>query len=287
MGTPGTLTICPTPIGNLDDVTPRQRDALAGADVIACEDTRTTGKLLERLGIARVDGRPRLVSYHEHNARDRAGALVESLQAGESVLLVSDAGTPTISDPGYRLVREAAEAGVVVTALPGPVAAVVAVSASGLPTDRFLFEGFLPAKAAARAARLGVLRTLGVTIVLYESPHRLVRALEDVRDVYGAEHPVCVARELTKVHEEYVRGPAAGVAAEFAGRDKVRGEFVVIVAPVDLVESHMLDDAQLEAKALEMLGRGKRTREVRDALVASTQMTSSELYEFIESLKGK
>jgi 16S rRNA (cytidine1402-2'-O)-methyltransferase len=163
----------------------------------------------------------------------------------------------------------------------------VAVSASGLPTDRFLFEGFLPAKAAARAARLGVLRTLGVTIVLYESPHRLVRALEDVRDVYGAEHPVCVARELTKVHEEYVRGPAAGVAAEFAGRDKVRGEFVVIVAPVDLVESHMLDDAQLEAKALEMLGRGKRTREVRDALVASTQMTSSELYEFIESLKGK
>ena len=276
------LTVCPTPIGNLQDLTPRQREALTSADVIACEDTRTTGKLLERLGISRET--TRLVSYHDHNAQQRAQELLEVLRAGRRVTLVSDAGTPTISDPGYRLVQAASQAGHPITALPGPVAALTALSASGLPSDRFFFEGFLPQKQQARLARLHQLKPLGVTLLCYESPHRLARALEDVVTVFGADLVVCVGRELTKMHEEYVRGPAQQVAQEFAGRERVRGECVLILAAPEQGEARLEGEA-LDARIQELLAQGHRTKVVRDMLSTQTALASSALYERIEALK--
>ena len=278
------LIICPTPIGNLDDLSTRQRDALSGADIIACEDTRHTGKLLQLLELQ--DPTPKLISYHEHNALERAAQLADEVAAGKTVVLVSDAGTPTISDPGYRLVSECMRRDLDITALPGPVAGIVALSASGLPTDRFFFEGFLPAKTRARQERLGILRQLGVTTILYESPHRLVKAMEDIVEVFGKDHPVCVGRELTKKYEEYLRGFAGDICDELAGRDKLKGEFVVIIAPVDLdVLRERLEGDALEARIGELLESGMRTRQIRDALASSTSLPSSELYELIESLK--
>ena len=278
------LTICPTPIGNLQDISARQLKALHEADLIACEDTRVAGKLLELLGISRVDGRPQLMSYHEHNARDRVDELIALMLEGKHVVLISDAGTPTISDPGFRLVREAAEQGVHVSALPGPVAAIVALSASGLPTDRFFFEGFLPAKQAARIARLGVLQQLDVTVLLYESPHRVAATLEDVCAVYGAEHAVCVARELTKQYEEYVRGQAARVLAKLNEKDRLRGEFVIILGPAQAQRQWLAGEA-LNQRIRDLLSDGMRTKAIRDMLASQVEMASSELYEYIERLK--
>ena len=278
------LTVCPTPIGNLQDITPRQREALSGADIIACEDTRTTGKLLELLGIERRE--IRLVSYHDHNASERVDELVHALAQGKRVTLVSDAGTPTISDPGFRLVQAAAHAQAPITALPGPVAALTALSASGLSSDRFFFEGFLPSKQQARVARLGQLRALGTTILCYESPHRIVRALEDIAQCFGPDHRVCAARELTKMHEEYLRGGAQQIAQELASRERVRGEFVLILDAPDAA-SGLLDEQSLDARILELLERGLRTKAIRDILSDQTDLASSELYERIEQLKRK
>lgn len=276
------LIICPTPIGNLQDVTPRQRAALSEADVIACEDTRTTGKLLERLGIER--GHIRLVSYHDHNALDRVEELIDALAAGQRVTLVSDAGTPTISDPGFRLVQAAARAQAPMTALPGPVAALTALSASGLPSDRFFFEGFLPSKHQARLARLEQLRHLGVTVLCYESPHRIVRTLEDVAASFGPDHVVCAARELTKMHEEYLRGTAQDIADTLAQRERVRGEFVLILSAPDAAPQ-LLDGDALDARIVELLEQGMRTKAVRDIISSKTDLASSTLYERIEQLK--
>ncbi len=278
------LIVCPTPIGNLDDTTPRQRDALAGADVIACEDSRRTGKLLELLGIPRTDGKPRLVSYHEHNEEARTRQLLAELGDGKRVVLVSDAGTPTISDPGYRLVHAAADAGIEVVALPGPVAATVALSASGLPTNRFFFEGFLPNKTKARQERLQVLRELGVTVVLYESPYRVVELLEDVEAVFGAGHEVCAARELTKMHEEYLRGACRAVRTELAGRE-IHGEFVVLLAPFSAEEDGEDIDAQIDAKIAELLDQGMRPRGIKEVVSELFAVRKSELYERIEKVK--
>ena len=279
------LTICPTPIGHLEDLTPRQRRALEQADVIACEDTRTTGKLLELLGIVRHEGRPALTSYHDHNAATRAPELVARMHQGQRVTLVCDAGTPTVSDPGYRLVQAAREAGLPVEALPGPVAAIVALSGSGLPSDRFFFEGFLPTKAAARAGRLAVLLGLEVTVVCYESPHRLLKALEAVKAVAGPDHLVVVARELTKVHEEYVRGPVATVLEELAARPKVRGECVLLLAPGS-ASVQTLDHEALIKEITQRLDHGQRTRAIRDDLLGVSGLGGSDLYRLIESLKA-
>ena len=280
------LTICPTPIGNMQDITARQIAALESAAVIACEDTRVAGKLLELLGISRQGGQPQLLSYHEHNARERVDELVARMLAGEHVVLVSDAGTPTISDPGFRLVREASARGVLVVALPGPVAAIVALSASGLPTDRFFFEGFLPARSAARLARLGVLQQLGVTVLLYESPHRVLDTLADVAQIYGQDHPVCVARELTKQFEEYVRGGAATVRQELERKDRLRGEFVMILGPPE-AKRRWLEGQALDERILGLLEDGMRTKAIRDMLLSQVEMASSELYEHIERLKSR
>jgi 16S rRNA (cytidine1402-2'-O)-methyltransferase len=222
--TKGTLYLVATPIGNLEDVTQRALRVLGAVDVIACEDTRHTRGLLERFSI-----RARTVSYHEHNEQERAAELASMLEGGASVAVVSDAGTPGISDPGYRLVRAAIEVGASVVPVPGAAAFVAALVASGLPTDEFYFGGFLPPRTHARRARLDALRALPATLVFYEAPHRIAQALADAREVLG-EREAAVARELTKVHEEIVRGRLSELAGRFgAGRETARGEMVLVI----------------------------------------------------------
>src|SRR4051794_40669079 len=217
----GRLVVCPTPIGNLEDITLRALRALREADVIACEDTRHTRRLLARHEIA-----GRLVSYHEHNERARAKELVRRIEGGEVVALVSDAGTPGISDPGEVVVRACHEAGVAVEVLPGPSAAVTALVASGLPAERWRFAGFLPRRAAELRGELE--RGDGETLVAYESPRRLAATLQVLAEL-DPERPAAVCRELTKLHEEVVRGSAAELAERFAAG--TRGEVVLVVGP--------------------------------------------------------
>jgi 16S rRNA (cytidine1402-2'-O)-methyltransferase len=219
----GTLYVVATPIGNLEDITIRALRVLKEVAVIACEDTRHTRALLTHFAIATPT-----VSYHEHNEAARAAQLLDRLEAGESVALVSDAGTPAISDPGYRLVAGAAEREIRVVPVPGPSAAVTALSAAGLPTDSFLFVGFLPARQTARVARLTELADERATLVFYEAPHRVGRTLAEMLEVYGDREAV-VARELTKLHEEFLRGRLSHVLASLAP-ERMRGEFVILVA---------------------------------------------------------
>ncbi|MFN3595790.1 MAG: 16S rRNA (cytidine(1402)-2'-O)-methyltransferase [Rubricoccaceae bacterium] len=221
------LYLVPTPIGNLEDLTLRALRVLREAALVACEDTRTTAVLLQHYGIET----PR-TSFHAHNEHGKARHLVERMRAGETIALVSDAGTPGISDPGFLLVREALAAGVRVEALPGPTAFVPALVASGLPSDRFVFEGFLPQK-KGRQTRLRALAEEPRTIVLYESPHRLGKLLGELADELGPERPAAYARELTKLHEEIRRGTLAELAAHVAAQTKVRGELVVVVGGRD------------------------------------------------------
>lgn len=221
------LYLVPTPIGNLEDLTFRALRVLREADLIACEDTRTSGVLLDHYGITT----PR-TSYHDHNERRKAPELVARMQAGETVALVTDAGSPGISDPGFYLVRACLQAGIRVEALPGPTAFVPALVLSGLPTDRFAFEGFLPAK-KGRQGRLRALATEERTLVLYESPHRLVRTLNDLAEHLGADRPAAVARELTKKFEEVARGTLGVLAAAFGARERIRGECVLVVGGAD------------------------------------------------------
>jgi 16S rRNA (cytidine1402-2'-O)-methyltransferase len=232
---PGVLYVVATPIGNLGDVSARAREILAGASVVAAEDTRHSGRLLRELGLERP-----LVSLHEHNERGRVAELVGRLQGGESVALVSDAGTPLVSDPGYLLVAAAVEAGIAVAPVPGPSAAIAALSASGLPCDRFCFEGFLPARAAARRQRLAELAAEARTLVLYEAPHRIAECLADLAAACGPGRRACVARELTKKFETIARVPLAGARAWIdADPDRTRGEFVLVVEgrPVEAADA--------------------------------------------------
>ncbi|MGB9457657.1 MAG: 16S rRNA (cytidine(1402)-2'-O)-methyltransferase [Bryobacteraceae bacterium] len=220
---PGRLYLVATPIGNLEDITYRAVRVLGEVDVIACEDTRQTRKLLDRYGISKPT-----ISYHEHNEAPRAAELAERLRAGATVALVSDAGMPLVSDPGYRLVRAAIEAGVPVEPVPGPSAALAALAASGLPAAAFHFAGFLPAKSGQRTRALQALREESATLVFYEAPHRVLEALEAIAHVLGPR-PVVAARELTKVHEEFLRGTAVEVRAQLAARGSVKGEFTLLV----------------------------------------------------------
>ncbi|MBU6421954.1 MAG: 16S rRNA (cytidine(1402)-2'-O)-methyltransferase [Gammaproteobacteria bacterium] len=239
----GVLYVVATPIGNLEDLSPRACRILAEVQLIAAEDTRHTGSLLAHFGI-----RTPLLSLHEHNEARRTSRLVERLQAGESVALVSDAGTPLISDPGFDLVRAACAAGVTVTPIPGPSALIAALSVSGLPTDRFVFEGFLPAKSAARRARLETLATDTRTLVFYEAVHRLKDSLADMAQVFGEERAAVVARELTKLHETLSRGTLAGLVAAFdKNNDELKGEVVVLVAGAPAAQSGA---ANIEAERL-------------------------------------
>lgn len=219
------LYLVATPIGNLRDITLRALEILAAADLVACEDTRVSRKLFDPYGLSAP-----LIAYHDHNADTARPKILDKLAAGGAVALISDAGTPLISDPGYKLVRAAAEAGHPVTAAPGPSAALMALTIAGLPTDRFFFEGFLPAKEAARRARIAALARMPATLVLFESGPRLAATLGDLAAGLGARE-AAVARELTKLHEEVRRGDLPSLAAEYAAGAETRGEIVIVIAP--------------------------------------------------------
>ncbi len=221
----GTLFVVATPIGNLDDLSPRARATLSAVDLIAAEDTRHSAGLLRHHGIA-----TRCVALHEHNEREVSIDLVRQLMSGKRIALISDAGTPLVSDPGFRLVRAAREAGIAVSPLPGPCAAIAALSVAGLPSDRFIFEGFLPAKSAARRAHMESLIAETRTLIFYESSHRIVEALDDFLAVFGAERQAVLARELSKQFETVLDGSLADLVARVgADRDQQRGEFVVLL----------------------------------------------------------
>ena len=222
---PGGLYLVATPIGNLGDISLRALETLAAADVIACEDSRVTRKLIEHYGIA-----TQLTPYHEHNAAEARPRLLARLADGQSVALVSDAGTPLISDPGYKLVRAACAAGHAVTAVPGASAVLTALSAAGLPTDRFFFEGFLPPSQAARQRRIAALASIPASLVLFESGPRLPAALADLASTLGSRD-AAICRELTKLHEEIRRGPLDELARHYAAGGETRGEIVIVVAP--------------------------------------------------------
>ncbi|MBM3749019.1 MAG: 16S rRNA (cytidine(1402)-2'-O)-methyltransferase [Acidobacteria bacterium] len=219
----GTLFLVATPIGNLEDITLRALRVLREVDLIACEDTRHTRKLLDHYGIHKPT-----LSYHEHNEAERSVELLEKLRQGTSVALVSDAGTPLVSDPGYRLVTKAIEGGMPIDPLPGASAILAALTASGLPTDAFLFGGFLPARQGPRRKLLAKLQEEPATLVFYEAPHRILGALEDIEAVLGAR-PVVVAREMTKVHQEFLRGTAARLRESLRTRPALKGEITLLV----------------------------------------------------------
>lgn len=215
----GTLFLVATPIGNLGDISTRAIDTLRQVDLIACEDTRQSLKLLSHFGIQKP-----LTSYHDFNEREKAAELAERIENGENIALISDAGTPAISDPGFRLVRLCRERGIPVVSIPGANAAITALAASGLPSDQFLFVGFLPPRKTARREHLETLRTFRGTLIFYEGPHRIQATLEDIQDVFG-DREVCIGRELTKLHEDYLFGKVS----EVRQRVKELGEFVIVV----------------------------------------------------------
>jgi 16S rRNA (cytidine1402-2'-O)-methyltransferase len=239
----GRLAVISTPIGNLGDLSPRARDELAAAELVAAEDTRRTGQLLTTLGLSRP-----LVSLHEHNETERIDELLGKLRAGAHIALVSDAGTPLLSDPGFELVRRVSqEEGVTIVAVPGPSAITAALSVAGLPTERFSFEGFLPARLAERRARLAELAPETRTLVFFEAPHRIAESLEDMSAAFGAERRASVARELTKVFETVYRGTLATLAVQARGDANFsRGEITVVVAGAERAESANVN-AQLDA----------------------------------------
>lgn len=218
----GTLYLVPTPIGNMGDITRRAVEVLAEVALVACEDTRHGGRLLKKL-----DLKKRLLSYHDFNEAGRAQQLLRCLESGDSVAVITDAGSPGISDPAYRVVRMAIDHGIEVVALPGANAVIPALTASGLPCDRFFFEGFLPVKSAARKRRLQQLQELDHTLVFFESPHRLVKTLRDMREVLG-DRQACVAREISKLHEELLRGTLGTLLTQLDNRT-IRGEIVLVI----------------------------------------------------------
>jgi len=251
---PGTLYLVPTPIGNLEDITQRALRVLGEVDLIACEDTRHTRKLLNHYAI-----KTKTISYHEHNEQERAVEFFELLKNGNNLALVSDAGTPLINDPGFRLVRLAVENGLAVVSLPGPSALVTALVGSGLATDEFFFGGFLPARSTARRHRLEEVRALPATLIFYEAPHRIAATLKDAREILGERRAV-VARELTKLHEEFARGSLSELAQKFSSPESARGEMVLIIdralipdqaGKEQIVTSVSALVAQLEASGLD------------------------------------
>lgn len=247
------LYLVATPIGNLRDITLRALDCLAGVDLIACEDTRVTAKLLSRYGITRPT-----LPYHDHNAAKVRPQLVERLRGGARIALVSDAGTPLVSDPGLKLVQAVVEAGLPVTALPGPSAVLAALSLAGLPTDRFLFSGFLPPREGGRRTALAELAASPASLVFFETGPRLADTLADMADVLGGARPAAIARELTKLYEEVRRGTLADLAASYAAEDPPRGEIVIVTGPP-------VEAAATEADIDAALARALATMPVRDA----------------------
>jgi 16S rRNA (cytidine1402-2'-O)-methyltransferase len=276
---PGGLHLVATPIGNLRDISLRALETLAGVDIIACEDTRVTRKLLDHYGIATP-----LTPYHEHNAAAARPKLLERIGGGAAVALVSDAGTPLISDPGYKLVRAAREAGYAVSAVPGPSAALAALTVAGLPTDRFFFEGFLPAKDGPRQKRIAELARIPSTLIVYESGPRLAAALAALAAGLG-ERQAAICRELTKLHEEVRRDDLAALAGVYADGAETRGEIVVVIEP-PAAEAGAPSAGEVDA----LLRRALSRASVKDAVSEVTAVTGRprrEIYQRALALAGE
>jgi 16S rRNA (cytidine1402-2'-O)-methyltransferase len=269
----GKLVLCATPIGNLGDASPRLAEALASADLIACEDTRQTGKLLARLGV-----RARLVSYHDANEATRAGQLADEIAGGARVALVSDAGMPAVSDPGHDLIGACLERGLKVEVIPGPSAVLAALVVSGLPTDRFSFEGFLPRRASARDRTLAALAGERRTMVFFEAPHRVLATLEAMAAAFGAERRCAAARELTKLHEQVLRGTLAEVHGRLAEQGE-RGEFTLVVAGAP--EPPEPSVAGAVAEVARLVESGASTRDAVAAVAGATGQSRRAIYQAV------
>ena len=277
----GTLYIVATPIGNLEDLSPRAVKVLSDVAVIAAEDTRHSGRLLQHLGISKP-----LIALHDHNERGRVKSIVSQLMAGADVALISDAGTPLISDPGYVLVRDVRAEGLRVSPIPGPCALVAALSAAGLPTDRFLFVGFLPAKRTGRRTALEELRKEVATLVFYESPHRILATVADIADVMGAQREVVLGREITKTFETFYSGGAADVhAALTEDPHGSRGEFVIVVRGAEKTESGLMAGAVDVDQLLNLLMAELPLKKAAKMASELTRLGKNELYQRALGLK--
>lgn len=277
----GILYVVATPIGNLDDLSPRATRTLAHVDVVAAEDTRHSGRLLSHLGIQK-----RMIALHDHNEKDRAAGILAELKAGRDVALISDAGTPLISDPGYVLVRDARAAGYRVSPIPGPCALVVALSAAGLPTDRFLYVGFLPAKRSGRRASLEPLANEPATLVFYESPHRILESVRDIAEVLGEDREMVLGREITKTFETFYSGSVAEVLAELEQDPHgTRGEFVVMVRGA-MAQPGNDDAATMDVdRVLRVLLAELPVKKVAKMASELTGLSKNELYQRALALK--
>lgn len=265
------LTVTATPIGNLGDLSPRARKSLETADIIACEDTRHTGLMLSRLGITA----PKLVAYHDHSSPAVSSRLIADMGAGKAVTLVSDAGTPLVSDPGYKLVRQCRETGITVTTIPGPSAILAGLAVAGLPTDRFLFGGFLPSGQTARRKEIETSLAVAATLVFYESPKRLVATLEDLIEL-APDREIAIAREMTKLHEESLMGSAADMLAYFKGDKTPKGEVVVMIGPNQT--SKTVDEASLRQMLNRAVADGHSRRDAADLVSKATGVNKRKVY---------
>ena len=274
----GTLYVVATPIGNLEDITLRALRVLKEVDVIAAEDTRHTQILLSHYGI-----RTPLTSYHEHNEKTKARQLMSRLERGEQIALVSDAGTPAISDPGYRLAVEAIRGGIPVIPIPGASALTAVLSAGGLPTDRFVFEGFLPAKKQERRARLRALSSETGTLVIYEAPHRLTETLNDLAEILG-DREIVLAREVSKVHEEFLRGRLTEVAKQVAGRE-IKGELTLLIGGSR--EQSEVSQEQIEEEIRKLKDDGLRVKEIAEILGEKYGYSKKEIYRLALAQSGR
>ncbi|AUT01052.1 16S rRNA (cytidine(1402)-2'-O)-methyltransferase [Nostoc sp. CENA543] len=269
---PGTLYIVGTPIGNLEDITLRAVRILQNVDLIAAEDTRHTGKLLQHLQVKTPQ-----TSYHEHNRSSRIPELLEHLQNGKAIALVSDAGMPGISDPGYELVKACVAAKIPVVPIPGASAAITALSAAGLPTDKFVFEGFLPAKSQQRREHLETLQTESRTIIFYESPHRLRDTLQDLAEIWGSDRQIVLARELTKLYEEFWRGSLEEAIAHYQQKEP-QGEYTLVVAGNPPSQT-LLTETQLKAELEQLIRQGISRSQASRQLTKYTSLNRSQVYQ--------
>lgn len=269
----GILYVVGTPIGNLEDMSFRAVRILKEADAIAAEDTRHTGKLLHHFQIKTPQ-----ISYHEHNQQQRIPEILERLRQGAALALVTDAGMPGISDPGYELVQACVKTGIAVVPIPGPSAAITALSAAGLPTDRFVFEGFLPVKGKDRRRRLEVLQSESRTLILYEAPHRLRETLQDLTNVLGGDRPIVLARELTKLHEEFWRGTIEEAIAHYSGREP-QGEFTLIVGGSPELEAPILSEEAIKAELTNLLKQGISRSDASRQLAQQTSLPRRQIYQ--------
>lgn len=275
---PGTLYIVGTPIGNLEDMTFRAVRILQTVDIIAAEDTRHTGKLLQHFQVKTPQ-----VSYHEHNRQSRIPELLEHLNNGKAIALVTDAGIPLISDPGYELVKACIDAKIAVVPIPGANAAITALSAAGLPTDRFVFEGFLPAKAQQRREHLESLQTESRTLIFYESPHRLQETLQNLAESFGSNRQIVLARELTKLHEEFWRGTIGKAIAHYQNREPI-GEYTLVVAGTP-PDKPQLSEAELKAELIAIMNQGISRSQASRQLAKVTSLPRRYLYQLALAIK--